>query len=425
MLVYSVAGFYPYHAAPLGDGGPATAASLGPTEGVWTDDSLNVYLSTLDGRVRKVSSKTGIITTIAGTGVDGYSGDGGPATNAKIHDPYGLYSDHLGNVYFADNGNNVIRRVDAKTGIITTIAGGGTSVGDGGPATNAQLVDAGNVYISKSGDIYIGEQARIRKIDLSGIITTIAGNGIYGLSGDGGPATNAQLYAAQGIAIDKDGNLFFADRANSRIRKVNTAGIITSVVGYGSARDYAGDGGPATNALIQGPIGLVLDTLGNLLIADNSNNYIRKVDMNTGIINKIAGVGSSIMGSYAEGIPALSAAIHPEFICIDRLGNIYYANWTLSQIHKITNYYQWLSKSQTIEIQHRLFIEIYPNPTTISLTIISSDKINTVSISNLLGQKMYNNEYNSSEVQIDVADLPNGLYLIRINGTEVRKFVKQ
>ena len=170
MLVYSVAGFYPYHSAPLGDGGPATAASLGPTEGVWTDDSSNVYLSSLDGRVRKVSAKTGIITTIAGTGVNGYSGDGGPATNAQLFNPYGLYADSTGNVYFADNGNDVIRRVDATTGIITTIAGGGTSVGDGGPATNAKLVDAGNVYISKSGNIYIGEQARIRKIDRKSVV---------------------------------------------------------------------------------------------------------------------------------------------------------------------------------------------------------------------------------------------------------------
>ncbi len=340
MLVYTVAGFYPYHAAPLGDGGPATSASLSSTEGIWMDGNRNLYISDMGhSLIRKVNTTNGIITTIAGNGTSGYSGDGGPAIDAKISRPYGLCSDNTGNVYFADLNNNVVRKVNVLTGVISTIAGGGISLSDGVLATNAQINTPQNVYVDSIGNIYYTEIGRIRKVNvITGIISTITGNGTAGLSGDGGPAVNAQVSSGvAGMIFDPEGNFYFADRTNSRIRKINAAtGIITSIVG--TSVGYSGDNGPATNAQIAGPIGLGMDTLGNLIIADNGDNFIRKVNLTTGIITTIAGVGKGATGSFAEGIPPLSAEIHPEFLYLDKKsGTIYYSNWS-AQIHKIVNY---------------------------------------------------------------------------------------
>jgi sugar lactone lactonase YvrE len=226
-----------------------------------------------------VDASTGIITTVAGNGIPGYSGDGGPATSASLSGPSGVVVDATGNLLIADSSNYRIRRVDASTGIITTVAGNGIRgfSGDGGPATSASLSPIG-VAVDATGNLFIADTGnhRIRRVDEStGIITTVAGNGIRGFSGDGGPATSASLNYPTGVAVDGSGNLFIADAANNRIRWVDAStGIITTVAGNGMP-DYSGDGGPATSASLNGPSGVVVDAAGNLFIADNDNKRIR------------------------------------------------------------------------------------------------------------------------------------------------------
>ncbi len=228
---------------------------------------------------------------MAGDGIFGFSGDGDPATSASLRDPFGVALDGAGNLFIADRFNQRIRRVDAATGIITTVAGDGPTgigaggfSGDGGPATSASLNSPFGVAVDGAGNLFIADTLnnRIRKVDTSGIITTVAGNGSFGFSGDGGPATSASLHEPFGVALDGSGNLFIADRFNQRIRRVDAAtGIITTVAGDGptgiGAGGFSGDGGPATSASLSFPFGVALDGSGNLFIADFSNSRIRKV----------------------------------------------------------------------------------------------------------------------------------------------------
>lgn len=251
-----------------------------------------------DNRVRKVSPD-GIITTIAGNGTKGYSGDGGPATSAQLYGPVRVAVDTAGNIYIADAANSRIRKVSAS-GIITTIAGNGgtyTYSGDGGPAIDAgfsfpvgiALDGAGNVYVADDGCIFFDNcSSRIRKISTSGVITTVAGNGTGGYSGDGGLAVNAQLGVEfGGVAVDRAGNVYLADTSNHRIRKVAPNGIITTIAGNGIG-GYSGDGGQAISAQLNYPFGVVMDSVGNLYIADLGNVRIRKV-FSDGIITTVVG----------------------------------------------------------------------------------------------------------------------------------------
>ncbi len=428
MRVYTVAGSLT--ATTLGDGGPATAASLSATEGIWMDNNCNLYISDMGhSRIRKITSSDGIITTIAGNGISGYSGDNGLATNAEIKTPYGLYADKYGNVFFSEYSSNSVRRIDALTGKITLFAGHGSTLGDGGPATAAQLNNPHNVYGDSLGNIYIAEVGRIRKVDASnGIISTIAGSGIPGLSGDDGPATAAQISdGVAGMVFDKFGNLIFADRSNSRVRKINRiTGIITTVAGT-TGGYYSGDGGPATNAQMTGPIGLAIDENENIIIADNGNDYIRKVDAVTGIISTIAGVGSS-GGSTVEGALSNDAQMHPEFLYLDRHGNIYYSNYG-NQIHKITNYLPGLeisgsrcgppSRLPLAGIKNDILI--YPNPTADKLNIINDQYYGKarLTIANPIGQQLIQCNTNDSFFTLDIAALLPGVYILTLVGENI------
>ena len=255
-----------------GDGGQATAAQLDFPFGVACDVFGNLYIAdSYNAAIRKVST-LGIINTIAGNGISGFSGDGGQATAAELNSIFGIYVDVIGNLYIADGGNNRIRKVNTL-GIITTVVGNGTNgySGDGGQATAAELNYPNGLTIDILGNIYIVDNSNncIRKISTSGIITTVAGNGTAGFSGDGGQATAAELNLYSGaIAVDVVGNLFLADGANERIRKVNTAGIITTIAGNGT-QGYNGDNGQATNAQLDYPWALCTDASGNLYIADH------------------------------------------------------------------------------------------------------------------------------------------------------------
>ncbi len=266
-----------------GDGGQATNAELNSPSSVTIDAAGNLYIADWNNnRIRKVNT-AGIITTIAGTGLGAgthtccYGGDGGLAIAAELNDPFSLAFDAAGNLFVADGGNNRIRKINTA-GIISTIAGNGTQgySGDGGAATAAELHNAAFVTLDATGNLYITDNSRIRKINTSGIISTFCGNGTMGFSGDGGQATNAEFTNPAGLVFDAIGNLYISDYSNFRIRKVNTAGIISTIAGNGTF-GYSGDGGLATAAEFRDPAGITLDAAGNLYIADDFNNCIRKI----------------------------------------------------------------------------------------------------------------------------------------------------
>jgi sugar lactone lactonase YvrE len=282
----------------LGDGGPATEAGLcGPTD-VALDVEGNMYIADTGdycsgpggNTVRKVDPD-GTITTVAGTGESGFSGDGGSATKAKLVSPFAVAVDREGNLYIADVFNYRIRKVD-KDGIITTFAGTGRKgySGDGGPATSAKLIDPGGMAFDAQGNLYTSDGLIVRKIDPSGTITTFAGTGRKGYSGDGGPATEAKM-GPNDVALDSQGNLYMSEYGHQRIRMVDKDGIIHTVAGTGK-EGYSGDGGPATEAALNNPWGITLDGEGNLFFTDHHNSVVRKVDKE-GKITTVAGTGYS------------------------------------------------------------------------------------------------------------------------------------
>jgi sugar lactone lactonase YvrE len=272
-----------------GDGGPATQASLKYAFHTATDDLGNLYISDLDNnRIRRVEKSTGIIQTIAGTGVDGFNGDGKTALATDIYKPFGLAFDKEGNLLFSDQNGLCLRKMNMKTKIITTVAGNRNRGygGDGGPATEAMFDLIWNVAVDNvHGDIYVSDinNVRIRKIDPStGIITTAAGNGVYGNSGMGGLATNASFNQPVGVAVDKNGNLFIGDQLLSQVYVVDKkTGIINLIAGNGTNGFY-GDGGPAVLSILSWTNSLSVDQNGVLYISDVNNNRVRKI---TGLSN--------------------------------------------------------------------------------------------------------------------------------------------
>jgi uncharacterized protein (TIGR03437 family) len=314
-----------------GDNGPATSAQLHGPYGVAVDSKGNVYISDSGNNVvRKVSN--GVITTVAGNTTASYGGDGGLATGAQLNAPYGLAVDSAGNLYIADSTNNVIRMV--SNGIITTVAGNGTSgyTGDGGAATSAELALPDSVAVDSAGNLYIADFGNnvIRKVS-GGVITTVAGNGGQGYGGDNGPPTSAELYQPMGVAVDSAGNLYIADTVNCRIRKVSN-GIITTVAGDGTA-GFSGDGGAATSAEVNEPYGLAVDSAGNLFIADTFDNRIRKVS--NGVITTIAGTAT---GGYSGdgGAAAIAELFNPTGVAVDSADDIYIADFVNNRVRAMT-----------------------------------------------------------------------------------------
>jgi hypothetical protein len=298
-----------------GDNQPATWARLNYPFGAHADASGNLYIAdTYNHRIRKVNAKTGIITTVVGTGSKGFSGDGGPATSARLRYPFSIYVDSAGNIYIADTYNYRIRKVDAQTQIITTVVGTGAAKfrGDGGLATDASIMKSYDVAVDKEGNIYIAESHShcIRKVDVTtGIIDTVVGQGTNaGFSGDGGLATDARLNTPTGVYVDASGNIFVSDTKNDVIRKVDaTTQIINTVAGNGSD-GFSGDGGLATQAQLDYPEGLWVDSSGNIFIVDTDNCRIRMVDSTTDIITTIA--GTTFCGYNGNNKPATDAALY-------------------------------------------------------------------------------------------------------------------
>jgi uncharacterized protein (TIGR03437 family) len=323
-----------------GDGGPALQAGLNVPVEVYMDQAGNLFITDqYNNRIRKVAPD-GTITTVAGTGVAGFSGDGGPAVDAELNTPTGIFGDSSGNLYIGDPGNQRIRKVNAS-GIITTLAGNGNKgySGDGGLAIDATLYNASRVAVDSSGNVYIADQSnhRIRMVNPQGIISTFAGNGAGtpaegAFSGDGGPAVDASLNNPTAIAIDGTGVVYFCDQFNHRIRKVALNGTITTIAGNGSA-GYSGDGGQATAAMLNYPGGMTVDSAGNIYFSDDGNYRTRMISTG-GIITTIAGTG--VAGFSGDGGPATAASLSGNFgVALDLSANMYIADSVNNRIREV------------------------------------------------------------------------------------------
>lgn len=318
-------------AGDSGDGGPATAAQLsGTIYGIAVDGSGNVYIADSGNhRVRKVAAGTGIITSVAGDGTGAYGGDGGAATAAQLNAPSGITLDAASNLYIADAGNHVVRLVTAGTGIISTVAGDGTGGfgGDGGAATAAQMSGPSGVALDAAGNLYIADTYNnvIRQV-VGGIINTVAGNGMPSFGGDGGPATAAQLTLPCCLAVAGT-TVYIGDQGNNRIRRLVAGNISTYA---GSAATFGGDGGPATAAGLSAPSGIAVDTAGNLFIADTNNGTVRKVTLATGIISVDVPWGGD------GGAATLAMLNQPGSMALDSAGNLYIADSRDHVVRKLT-----------------------------------------------------------------------------------------
>jgi cysteine-rich repeat protein len=320
-----------------GDGGPATSAGLGYPQGVAVDGLGNVFVTGIN-RVRRIDGASGLISTVAG-GASGSGGDGGPATSAELEYAADVVVDGLGNLFIADRQANRVRRVDASTRIITTFAGGGQppdGLGDDGPATSARLNIPLALALDGAGNLLIAEQngRRIRRVNsATGVIETVAGGGSPGDGiGDNGPAVDAALISPHGIAVGETGDIFIADRGHYRLRKVDAStGDITTVAGVG-VRGFAGDGGAALSAEIE-PVDVAVDAQGNLIFSDASHR-VRDVDVTTGLITTMAGTGS--IGHTGDGGSARSASLRePYDVAVDSKGNLFISEWVGHRIRRV------------------------------------------------------------------------------------------
>lgn len=419
-IINTIAGVDRY----IGDGGPATAADLLTPQQLCIDKAGNLYFTETNGnRVRKISP-SGIITTLAGNGIGTSAGDGGPATAASLYLPEAIDVDTAGNVYIGEF-NGIIRKV-TPAGIISTIAGNGTLgfCGDGGPALSACL-GTQSLTVGQAGNMYLSEGgfARVRHIDASGIINSIAGIGVPGYSGDGGAATDAQLSYPLGIQADGMGNIYIADHGNSVIRKIDAAGDITTVAGNGTGA-YGGDGGPATAASLYHAACIKLIAHGNMLIADGWNNRIRLLTAD-GNISTIAGTGA--YGYSGDGGNPLAAELWlPTGITIDTAGNIYFVDGGTYVIRKISNWTPPIGVGVSSPTAQNIKAIVSPNPATNYIDITAIKTITSLSITNVLGQQVLTNTTcNDTHLHLNIEHLSPGTYFIRINGNETIKFLKQ
>ena len=316
-----------------GDGGQAALAQINRVVGLAVDAAGNIYLAEeLNNRVRKVDAN-GVITTFAGTGVAGFGGDTEPAAQAQLSGPLGVCVSPSGDVYVTDQGNKRVRKI--SSGTITTVAGNGSSgnSGDGGAATAAAMTIPIRCAVDQSSNLFIVDQGAhvIRKVNTSGVISTYAGT-TQGFSGDGGPATQARMNNPTALAFDASGNLYVTDQFNHRIRRIDSSGTILTVAGNGSAA-FSGDGGPATSASLNYPGGIVLDSSGTLFLVDCVNERVRKVS--GGTISTVAGTGAT--GYAGDGGPALQAQFNNPFaITLDEAGNLYVGDIANNRVRKIS-----------------------------------------------------------------------------------------
>ncbi|MGZ3865132.1 MAG: NHL domain-containing protein [Bacteroidia bacterium] len=409
-----------------GNGGSSTSAQLNWPLGIATDMAGNLYIADSENHVIRKVDNSGIITTVAGTGIKGYSGDGSAATLAQLYFPAGVTVDAIGNIYIADDSNNVVRKINTG-GIITTVAGNGTQgySGDGGGATSSQLYGPVSVAVNKSGEIYIADiwNDVVRKVNTSGIITTVAGGGT--VFPTNGSATSIQMEGPSGVALDRENNLFISDMCSSAIYKVDSTGMLTIIAGM-NGTGFSGDGGIATSAQIylceptMPPItypGLTIDSLGNIYIADVLNHRIRVVN-SLGIINTLAGTG--ISGYSGDGGISTSARLnYPVGVAVSLNRDIFISDWNNQRIRKITGYSNILSNNV-----HDLSLDVFPNPTNGNFQLKSQKEIGTISIYNTLGEFILQKNIKENSASIDVSSQPIGIYILRVKN-QIIKLIKE
>lgn len=310
-----------------GDGGPATAAQLADPGGIARGPDGALYIcDTANHKIRKVA-RDGKITTFAGTGEKGYSGDGGPATKAQLADPYEVRFDRAGNVYWVERLSHSVRKVDIKTGIITTVAGTGVAgfSGDGGPATKAQLSDPHSIGIDRAGDLYIADvrNHRVRKVAMkTGVITTLIGNGKREPTPDGAKlGGDTPVAGPRALDFDREGTLWLALREGNAVLKLDLARGIAHHVAGTPQKGYTGDGGPARTATLNGPKGIAAAPDGKIYVADTENHVIRVIDPKAGTIATAAGTGAK--GDGPEGDALKCAMNRPHGVFVDADGVLY------------------------------------------------------------------------------------------------------
>ena len=417
-------------ASYTGDGGQATDATMYSPYGLAVDDAGNLFIAErINNIIRKVDA-SGIITTYAGTGTAGYSGDGGPATSAQINTPYCIALDHQGNLYFTDNGNNVIRKINSS-GIITTVPFYGNTLCYGPPAGLVTgIMNPTGIAVDDSNYIYFANTAWrvVMKLKSDGSTRIIAGTCALSYTGDGGPATHAALNNPIGVAVDHAGNVFIADEGNNVVRKVNPAGIISRFAGNGYAGSFYGDGGPATLAGVYGPFGVTLDTVGNLYIQDLFNRRIRKV-YTSGLITTVAGNG---VAAYAgDGGPALAASFYDATgFAIDRMGNYYISDLWYSVIRKVNTL---TLSSEEVSAGIQMKSQAFPNPNRGVFMVRSvfstkeEEKVD-IEITNMLGQVVYTQHTKSIEGNVNeevwLPNEPSGMYLLMVKGERESNMIK-
>ena len=418
-----------------GDNGPATDANLNNPSDIITDGSGNViFTDFINNVVRKIDA-AGVIHTIVGTGFGSggvasgdYTGDGGPATDARLNGPFAVAMDKTGNMYIADGYNHVVRKV-TSAGMISTFAGKFSASGysgDGGPATDAGLNNPVGLAVDKAGNVYIADDHNnvIRKVDNAGIITTVAGKQILGAghTGDGGPAIVAQLSLPIGVAFDTAENMYIADAHNNVIRKVDKAGIITTFAGAADfTSGYSGDGGAATLAKLDSPERVAFDDTNNLYISDYFNHVIRKVNLVTNIITTYAGNGVGAgtgPGDFSgEDSAATNASMYlPHGIAFDNAHNAYIADRGNDLIRKI-------GPKPIVIIDHSgvgqvngisSLLTVYPNPATAGAVVLSlaaehAEQVNIV-LTNILGQTVQQATTVTNKATSLKIDVPAGVY---------------
>ncbi len=412
----------------FGDGGQANLAQFDNPYSTCVDTLGNVYIADAgNNRIRKISN-SGIISTIAGIGTPGFSGDGGSATSAQLNGPYNICIDRYGNLYIID-GQVRIRKV-TPSGTISTIAGTGISgfSGDGGLATTAEFNGANGIAVDTSGNIYVTDynNNRIRKINPAGIITTIAGNGTSGYTGDGGSATSAEISWVAGIAVDLSGNVFITDNLNNVVRKITTNGVISTIAGNGTL-GFSGDNGPAIAAQLDSPYALSIDKFNNLFIGGQSN-YIRLVDTN-GIIRTIAGNGNT--GFSGDGGNSLNASLESSLgISVDKNGNVFFCDLHYNAFSGSTNRIRKLTPNIITQISEIFNINdslsVFPNPSNGNFTIQTSKmEKQAVQLFDLNG-KLILSQILSDKIAIDVSTLNDGVYTLTIknfNSITTKKIV--
>ena len=324
-----------------GDGGPAAAALLNGPFDVAFDRAGNLYFSdTFNHCIRRVDARSGVITTVAGNGTAGFAGDGGPAVRASLNEPYGIAIDRGGNIFVADRLNRRVRRIDAANGTITTLAGAGEAVysGDGGAAAQAGLAEPNGLALdADERHLYIADVAdhRVRIVDLSsGTIATFAGTGKPEHGGDGGPAAEARIFGARAVKLGPDGTIYILERQGSSLRAVDpTTGVITTIAGT-TGRGYSGDGGPALAAVFDAPKEMAIEPDGNILIVDTENHAIRLIDHASGVVTTIAG---GRKGAGGDGGPAAAAGLdRPHGAVVGPDGAIYIGDTNNHRIRRVT-----------------------------------------------------------------------------------------